>query len=135
MIEILAAAPQELQLLKRHIMDVTGLGKDVLHTYAGLAVFLIVRLLWRWHGGWVLAWFAAFAGALVVEWLDMQALLEMSAVQPDAVHWHDVWNTMFWPTVLLLTGRWLHPQAKKHQSPAATSSDFADQPLEQPSAI
>src|SRR3546814_16676563 len=53
------------------------------------------------------------------EWLDMALEARQSTIQPDAAHWHDIWNTMFWPTVLLLIGRWLHPGGK----PAPTTSD------------
>ena len=45
------------------------------------------------------------------EWLDMTREMGDATIQPDAAHWHDIWNTMFWPTVLLLIGRWLQPQA------------------------
>ena len=34
------------------------------------------------------------------EWLDMTVEASDAAVQPDAAHWHDIWNTMFWPAVL-----------------------------------
>lgn len=134
MIEILAVAPQELQLAKAQIMEATGLGKDALHVYAGLAIFVAVRLLWRWRGGWLLAWLAALALAACVEWLDMKAFAAASVTQPDAEHWHDVWNTMFWPTVLLLTGSWLHPRSKR-EAQSAGSGDLADQSLEQTPAV
>jgi hypothetical protein len=43
-----------------------------------------------------------------------------------------VWNTMVWPTVLLLVGRWLQPQPKPKLEP---SGDLADQPLKEPPTI
>ena len=112
MLPTLASAPQDLQLLKLYLLDLTGLSKDALHVYAGMAVFLTVRLLWRWRGGWVLAWLAALALAVTIEWLDMRAEEQINMLQPDKEHWHDVWNTMVWPTALLLFGRWLHPRPK-----------------------
>ena len=121
MIEMWAAAPQDLQLLKVEILNATGLGKDALHIYTGLAIFIAVRLCWRWRGGWMLAWLVALAMASGVEWLDMRAIAGASPIQPDSAHWHDIWNTMFWPTVLLLVGRWLHPVVRPY------SSDLADQ--------
>lgn len=121
---IWASAPQDLQNLKLYLIDLTGLGRDALHVYAGLAVFLFVRLLWRWRGGWVIAWLAALALASSIEWLDMRAEGQAGVPQPDPAHWHDVWNTMVWPTVLLLIGRWLHPRPKSEKS-----GDLADQPL------
>jgi hypothetical protein len=124
MTNILATAPADLQNLKLYLIDLTGLGRDALHVYAGLAVFLTVRLLWRWRGGWVIAWLAALALASSIEWLDMRAEGQAGVLQPDPAHWHDVWNTMVWPTVLLAVGRWLHPRPR-----VKPSGDLADQPL------
>jgi hypothetical protein len=97
---------------KGSVIDATGLDKDALHIYFGLAVFLAVRLLWRWRGGWVVAWLLVLAMACGGEWLDLTAEHSNSAIQPDAAHWHDIWNTMFWPTVLLFVGRWLQPRSQ-----------------------
>lgn len=126
MIELWLSAPKDLQLLKLYFLEMTGLAKDALHIYAGMTVFIAVRLLWRWRGGWFIAWCAALALALGIEWLDMRAEGQAGVPQPDAAHWHDVWNTMVWPTVLMIVGRWLHPQPKPTAEP---SSDRADQPL------
>jgi hypothetical protein len=97
---------------KTDMVEASGLAKDALHIHIGLLLFVVVRLLWRGRGGWWAAWIAALAAALGGEWLDMRAEAMRSALQPDAAHWHDVWNTMLWPTALLIVGRWLHPRAK-----------------------
>lgn len=132
----LATAPYELQNLKIYLIDLTGLGKDALHVYAGMTVFLATRLLWRWRGGWMIAWLAALALASGIEWLDMRAEGQVGVIQPDNAHWHDIWNTMIWPTVLLFVGRWLHPRPKPAVEPLG---DLADQPLddsaEQPPSV
>ena len=122
--------PLDFQQFKLVALDATGLGKDALHIYAGMGLFLFVRLAWRWRGGWILAWLVVMAMACAVEWIDMKAEAANSAVQPDAAHWHDIWNTMFWPTVLLLVGRWLQPRPKPN-----ASGDLADQPLEEPTSV
>ena len=124
--------PLDFQQFKTVALDVTGLGKDALHIYAGMALFLGVRLLWRWRGGWTLAWLVVLAMACTAEWIDLKAEAANAALQPDAAHWHDIWNTMFWPTVLLLVGRWLQPKPKPK---ADVSSDLADQPFEEPPAV
>lgn len=123
----LATAPYELQNLKIYLIDLTGLGKDALHVYAGMTVFLLTRLLWRWRGGWMVAWIAALALATGIEWLDMRAEGKVGSIQPDAEHWHDIWNTMVWPTVLLFLGRWLQPRPKPAVDP---SGDLADKSLD-----
>lgn len=111
----------------------SGLGKDALHIYFGLTLFLLVRLLWRWRGGWIAAWLAVVAMACGGELLDITAEINRSSIQPDAAHWHDIWNTAFWPTVLMLVGRWLQPAARRPvtPAPAAASGEDAERRLEQ----
>jgi hypothetical protein len=118
------SAPVNLQLFKEFMINTTGLGKDALHVYAGLILFIGVRLVWRRRGGWVLGWLLALGVALTVEWLDMRAEFVESNLRPDSEHWKDILNTMFWPSVLLVLGPRLQPRPK----PAtADSGDFADQ--------
>ncbi len=125
--------PNSFQAFKIHLVELSGLGKDAMHVHIGLAIFIIVRLLWRWRFGWVVAWLCALAVAGGGEWLDLKANADGSdALKPDASHWHDLWNTMFWPTILLIFGRWLQPKAKLQKPWKETKplSDLADQPLE-----
>ncbi|BBB07406.1 MULTISPECIES: hypothetical protein [unclassified Sphingopyxis] len=97
---------------KASLVELSGLDKDALHIYFGLSLFLIIRLFWRWRGGWLVAWLAVLVMAIGGEWLDMTREMGDATIQPDAAHWHDIWNTIFWPTVLLLVGRWLQPRTK-----------------------
>ena len=106
---------------KVSVIEATGLDKDALHIYFGMTLFLLVRLAWRRRGGWVVAWLAVLAMACGGELLDLTAEISKSAIQPDAAHWHDIWNTMFWPTVLLLVGRWLQPGPKTPVDTANTA--------------
>ncbi len=117
---------------KVSVIEATGLDKDALHIYFGLTLFLVVRFLWRRRGGWVIAWLAVLAMACGGEWLDLNAEISRSSIQPDAAHWHDIWNTMFWPTVLLLVGRWLQPRPDTPPEPVeAMSGEYAERRLEQ----
>lgn len=112
----------------------TDLSKDALHIYFGLTLFMLVRLIWRWRGGWLVAWLAVLAMACGGEFLDITAEASRARIQPDAAHWHDIWNTMFWPTILLLLGRWLQPTAQPAPEPApaeASGDDDAERGLEQ----
>ncbi|MCU0728941.1 MAG: hypothetical protein MUF41_02390 [Sphingopyxis sp.] len=103
-------SPEEFQLLKIALMDMTGLAKDALHVHIGLGIFVAVRLLWRRRYGWLLAWVAALAAALGGEWFDLRSQYGNGPFTPDTAHWHDVWNTMLWPTLLAIVGRWLQPR-------------------------
>jgi hypothetical protein len=118
---------------KSWLVTASGLDKDALHIYFGLALFILVRLIWRWRGGWFVAWAAVLAMACGGEWLDITAEASKSAIRPDPEHWHDIWNTMFWPTVLLI-GRWLQPAPPEAVEPAeapAPSGEDAERGLEQ----
>jgi len=115
---------------KLSIVFSVGLGKDALHIYFGLALFLAVRLVWRRRGGGLIAWGAVLGMACGGEWRDLQAEIGRAASQPAAAHWRDIWNTMFWPTVLLIVGRWLEPRADA-PAPAAISGENAERGLEQ----
>ncbi|MGN6690320.1 MAG: hypothetical protein ACTHJU_05215 [Sphingopyxis sp.] len=114
---------------KVSVVEATGLDKDALHIYFGMTLFLIVRLAWRGRGGSLVAWLAVLAMACGGELLDLTAEYAETNVQPDAAHWHDIWNTMFWPTILLLVGRWLQPKVVAPAAPA--SGEDAERGLEQ----
>ena len=113
---------------KVSVIEASGLDKDALHIYFGMTLFLAIRLAWRGRGGWIAAWLAVLIMACGGEWLDLTAEYSRSSIQPDAAHWHDIWNTMFWPTVLLVVGRWLQPDADP--APEA-SGENAERRLEQ----
>ncbi|MFZ5703421.1 MAG: hypothetical protein ACOY4P_18920 [Pseudomonadota bacterium] len=118
---------------KMWIVAATDLSKDALHIYFGLALFLLVRFAWRGRGGWIAAWLAVLALACGGEALDLVVEYGAARVQPDDAHWHDIWNTMFWPTVLALVGRWLpRPDAASDQGAAPEpSGEDAERRLEQ----
>lgn len=118
---------------KMSIIEATGLGKDALHVYFGLTLFLVVRLAWRGRGGSIAAWLAVLAMACGGEWLDLTVEYGRSAIQPDAAHWHDIWNTMFWPTVLVIVDRWLPRSggAAAEASPPCRSDEDAERRFEQ----
>ncbi len=118
---------------KMWLLTSSGLSKDALHIYFGLALFVLVRLIWRWRGGWLIAWLAVLAMACGGEFLDLSAEVGRADIQPDAAHWHDIWNTMFWPTILLLAGRWLQPARDRMVSttPFEASGEDAERGLEQ----
>lgn len=121
---------------KLWLVTSTDLSRDALHIYFGLTLFILVRLLWRRRGGWVVAWLAVVAMACGGELLDLTAEATRSSIRPEAEHWHDIWNTAFWPTVLMLVGRWLQPKAEQTEEPegvpdTAASGEDAERRLEQ----
>ena len=111
---------------------------------SGALLDLLDQVAW-WGGDWsfsaitvpaepwsALPWLAVLVMACGGEWLDLTAEYSHSAIQPDAAHWHDIWNTTFWPTVLLIVGRWLQPSAETPAEPAdVLSGENAERRLEQ----
>lgn len=121
----------DFQQVKLLLLDGTGLAKDALHVHVGLALFIATRLAWRWRWGWTVAWLVTLAATLGGEWFDAQAENKIHFPTPEGAHWHDVWNTMLWPTVLLLIGRWLEPRPRAVDAePPETSGDDAEHALE-----
>ncbi len=89
-----------LQSAKLLLMEASDLSKDALHVYVGLAVMLLVvivlkRSLADWRPLAAVA-FASIAGEI---WDVIDTFSHGRSPRWDA-NWKDVWNTMFWPTIL-----------------------------------
>ncbi|WP_447727048.1 hypothetical protein [Sphingomonas koreensis] len=93
------------QTAKLWLVDSTGLAKDALHIHVGLIVFFAVALIFRWPlrswKPWAVALVAALAGEA---WDIWDTLAEGRRIVPSA-NWKDLWNTMLWPTAILLLAR------------------------------
>lgn len=93
------------QSFKLVLLDGTGLSKDALHIYVGLAVLLTAVALRRSPiGGWK-PWATVAAIALLGEAWDLRDARVNDEPINLWANWHDVWNTLFWPTVLMLLAR------------------------------
>ena len=97
------------QDIKTHIVSFTGLEKDALHIYVGIAVFLITSLLFKNHRyRWLIALFTVIAAASMGEVLDRHDQLIINK------HWywqgsvHDIVNTCFFPTLFTLILTFTH---------------------------
>jgi hypothetical protein len=95
----------DFQSVKIMLSEATNLGKDALHIYVGLGVMLLVVILFKksfadWRPLAAVA-FAALAGEI---W-DVIDTYSHGGTPKFNANWKDVWNTMFWPTVLFLLAR------------------------------
>src|SRR3546814_14385104 len=113
---------------KMWLVTASGLDKDALHIYFGLALFLAARLIWRRAGGWLIAWGAVLAMACGGEWLDMTSEIRNAAIQPDAATSPDIWYTPSWPTVPIVTTRWLTQRAARAPSAVQLAADATVHP-------
>lgn len=87
------------QAVKLAVVAATGLSKDALHTYVGLAVFVGVAIASRRP---LSSWLPLLAVIMVA---GLGELLDMRDDFSSLGHWrwstslHDIVNTSFWPSV------------------------------------
>ena len=94
------------QSAKIWLIGTLGLSRDALHVYVGLIVFLGFAALFRLP----LRDWRPLAAALLValageawDLLDTRGAIDAREYRRS---WHDLWNTMLWPTVLFALARW-----------------------------
>lgn len=94
--------------IKTWLVQTLELDKDALHIYAALLVQLIVAIFTRRSLASPLPWIAALVVVLLNEYIDYQNIgsSEKSIARYKAAAWHDMWNTMLLPTVLILLARY-----------------------------
>lgn len=94
-----------LQAVKLWLVQNVGLAKDALHVYVGLGLFLGCALAFRWNlRSWkplAIVLLAALAGEA---WDLRDSLTYHTPIDPWG-NWKDIWNTMFWPTTIVLLAR------------------------------
>ncbi|MFO2466137.1 hypothetical protein OOJ96_22505 [Pseudomonas sp. 15FMM2] len=102
------------QGIKLAIVSATGLSKDALHIYVGMAVYLILIAIARRFRPYF-AWLAVLLIACAGEWVDRRDDIGSLGYWRWQASAHDVLNTLFWPTALTLL--WLlkcHNKASVH---------------------
>lgn len=108
--------------LKTELSEFFGVSKDALHVHLGLLAFVLAVVLLR------------KPLASVLPWLCVLALESLNEIL-DFLRWHnlpdyfagtlkDVLNTMVWPTVFLLSARFVtlrrHPRSDLRETPPST---------------
>jgi len=93
------------QSIKLTIVDVTGLSKDALHIYVGLTIFLVTAMVLRKPLRSIFPWLVVLAIAFAGEVLDMRDDVASLGYWRWGASLHDILNTLFWPSVLLLLAK------------------------------
>lgn len=93
------------QSIKLAIVAATGLSKDALHIYVGLAVFLAMATVLRKPLRSIVPWLVVVAIAIAGEVLDMRDDVASLGYWRWSASLHDMLNTIFWPTVLFLLAK------------------------------
>ena len=93
--------------IKALLESCTGLDRDALHIYAAVGIQLGLALFARKSLASPWPWLAALAAVLANEYVDYKSVGDSVAAQQlvwDASY-HDIWNTMLLPTLLLLIAK------------------------------
>jgi hypothetical protein len=85
---------------KQWLSHMLGLSPDALHVHVSIAIMLGAAIVWRRRMDHLLPWATVFVLELLNEFLDLSA----PPTAENAFHasLHDVYNTMFLPTLVLL---------------------------------
>jgi hypothetical protein len=95
------------QNLKLIILDVLSLSKDAIHIHIGLLVFFLAVVLWRRGRFDVLAVLPVLLVAGAMEVLDLRDDLGSLGYMRWSASLHDLINTVFWPTLTVISRKWL----------------------------
>lgn len=94
-----------LQSGKLWLLHNIGLSKDALHVYVALLLFLASVALLRWPMSSGKPWLVVALAAFVGEAWDLRDSVVHGTPVVLAANLHDVVNTLFWPTILVLLAR------------------------------
>ena len=88
------------------LVDTIGLSKDALHVYVGLIVLFGMVIAFRLRLSDPRPLAAVLLAAIAGEIWDIFDTQMLGAPQTYDGNWHDIWNTMFWPTAVFLLARY-----------------------------
>lgn len=118
---------------KMRLVEAVGLTNDAMHIHGSLLILLGSAVILRRRPDSLWCWLIVLAAELFNEYADLHGEAPGEATIDAAMH--DLYNTMFWPTIILLLGRLLFPRPKTSDAKPEISGDLADQALEQSPAV
>ena len=124
---------------KQWIVGVVGVTNDALHIHGSLLLLFVSALILRRRPDNIWSWLFVFGLELFNEYADLHGQTPGEASMTAGLH--DIYNTMFWPTLILLCGWFIFPRRKKEitakepQIKEPPSGDLADEFFEKPTSI
>jgi hypothetical protein len=119
---------------KDAIVRLLDLSNDSLHVHGALILLFGSAIVIRRRPDNLFSWLIVLAAEVFNEYADLRGVAP--GEDSIAAGLHDLYNTMFWPTMILLFGGLLFPRkAKDIPKPAVSLSEDADQSLEQTPAV
>lgn len=108
---------------KTLIRDSMGLSNDALHIHIALLILLASAALYRMRPDRIQPWLTVMLFEFINEYSDLLYSTEEDAAVRWSESWHDIGNTMLWPTVILVLGRWLFPPRVVVATPSPIDDD------------
>jgi hypothetical protein len=99
---------------KTRLIEFVGLTNDAMHVHGSILILFGSAILLRRRPDSLWCWLIVFVAELFNEFADFKGLAPGEASIDAAVH--DLYNTMLWPTVIVLLGRLLFPPRVKEIS-------------------
>ena len=119
---------------KIRLIDAVGLTNEAMHIHGSLLILFGSAIILRRRPDSVWCWLIVLLAELFNEYADLRGAAPGEATIDAALH--DIYNTMFWPTLILILGRFLFPRKNGDVvNPAAPSSDLPQQTLEQATSV
>jgi hypothetical protein len=119
---------------KIRLIEYVGLTNDAMHIHMSLLLLFVSAILFRRRPDSLWCWIVVFLAELFNEYADLRGAAPDEAGLDAALH--DIYNTMFWPTVIVVLGRFLFPRRLKATRPDPdASSDLTDQPFKESATI
>jgi hypothetical protein len=119
---------------KMRLVEFVGLTNDAMHVHGSILILFVSAIVLRRRPDSIWCWLIVLVAELFNEYADLRGVAPGEATMDAAIH--DLYNTMLWPTVILVFGRFLFPPRKKEpRREAGKSGDLADQAFEQPATV
>lgn len=119
---------------KTRLVEYVGLTNDAMHVHGSILIMFGSAILLRRRPDSIWCWLIVLAAELFNEFADLKGLAPGEASMKASIH--DLYNTMFWPTVMVILGRFLFPPPRKKPLPEVTeSSDLADEAFKEPAPV
>lgn len=119
---------------KLRLVEFVGLTNDAMHVHGSILILFVSAIILRRRPDSIWCWLIVLFAELFNEYADLHGVAPGEATIDAAVH--DLYNTMLWPTVILILGRFLFPPRQKQAAPNSDiSGDLADQSFEQPASV
>lgn len=132
--EILQQLAERWIAYKIRLIDYVGLTNDAMHIHMSLLLLFVAAILLRRRPDSLWCWLVVLGAEMFNEYADLSRSASGEASIKAALH--DLYNTMFWPTIIVVLGRFLFPRRLKVTAPdPSASSNLPDQPFKESATV